>query len=54
MLSCVQVSPDGRHVVAVSEPGNLLIFDVASLSKHLHKVSTSVYCVVERFDGVSP
>ena len=38
MISSVQVSPDGCYIGAVSEQGNLLVFDVATLAKELRKV----------------
>jgi len=41
MLSNVQVSPDGRYIGAVSEQGNVLVYDVASLAKDQKMVSPS-------------
>lgn len=38
MLSSVQVSPDGCYIGAISEQGNLLVFDVATLAKELRRV----------------
>ena len=39
-LSCAEVSSDGRYIVAVSEQGNLLVFDIETLSQDLNAVST--------------
>ena len=38
MLSFVQVSPAGRCIAAVSESGNILVYEVGTLAKDLHKV----------------
>ena len=38
-LSAAEVSSDGRHIAAVSEQGNILIFDVETLSHNLNTVS---------------
>lgn len=39
MVSCVQAGPTGRYLVAVSETGRILLYDVATLTKHLRQVS---------------
>lgn len=43
MLSSVQVSPDMCHIGAISEQGNLLVFDVATLAKELRRVRDILY-----------
>ena len=41
MLSFAQVSPDGRWIAAVSELGNVLVYEVGALTKDLHKVTNA-------------
>ena len=36
----MEVSSDGRYIVAVSELGNLLIFDTETLTHNLNAVSS--------------
>lgn len=42
-LASVQACPVGKHLVAISEAGNILIYDVATLGQDLHQVSQ--YCI---------
>lgn len=50
-----QPSPQGKHVVAVSDTGNILIYDVPTLNQTIPQVYTMILCFFSRSNPyVSP
>ena len=52
-LSSMCVCPVGRHVVAISEAGNILIYDAAVLGKDIRQVNYSVASIGDTFGPAS-